>query len=97
MTKATVKPAKNDLESFRAMHDKSFMIPKKIQEGLAALGDDAWEYELDFIKRCGVSPTDFAAYREQFEDFYVNIGAPRAPKRAWAGSKALAKKMRDMV
>lgn len=89
------KPIGRSLDEFRATHDKSTVIPKKITAAIEKLGPEGWMYELEFIKLCECSPTDFAAFREAFEDFSVNIGGARNPKRAWAGSKALAKKMRD--
>ena len=93
------KPAKGkDLEAFRSMHDKSFIVPKRIQEGLAALGD-SWEYEADFIKRCAVSQTDFAAYRDRFAEFFLETGGSGGArgKRVWAGTKAFAKKLRESL
>ena len=92
------KVSGKDLEAFRAMHDKSFIVPKRIQEGLAALGD-SWEYEAEFIKRCAVSQTDFAAYRDQFKDFFLETGGTGGArgKRVWAGSKAFAKKLRETL
>lgn len=92
---ADVKKPKT-LQDFRAVHDKSFVIPNKIREGLAKLGNDGWEYETDFVKLCGVSVLDFASFREQFADYYVVVGGTRSGKRVWAGSKALAAKMREM-
>ena len=92
------KVSGKDLEAFRAMHDKSFIVPKRIQEGLAALGD-SWEYEAEFIKRCGVSQTDFAAYRDQFSDFFLETGGTGGArgKRVWAGTKAFAKRLRETL
>lgn len=89
----TSKAKGKDIDAFRAAHDKSFITPKRIREGLAALGD-SWEYEVEFIKRCQLSNTDFAMYREQFKDFYVEVGG-RSPKRVWAGTKAFANKLRE--
>lgn len=92
------KVSGKDLEAFRAMHDKSFIVPKRIQEGLAALGD-SWEYEAEFIKRCGVSQTDFAAYRDRFSEFFLETGgtAGARGKRVWAGTKAFAKRLRETL
>lgn len=84
------------LADFRAIHDKNFVIPNKIKAGLEALGNDGWEYEADFQRLCGVSTTDFAKFRDQFEEYYVTTSGTN-PKRVWAGSKALAAKMREMV
>lgn len=94
VVKATTKKS---LADFRAVYDKNTIIPQKIREGLAALGNDGWENELDFIKLCGVSTIDFGRFREEFAEFYVTIGGARANKRVWAGSKALAGKMREML
>lgn len=81
-----------DLEAFRALHDKSYLVPKKITEGLAALGD-SWEPEAEFIRRCGLSQTDMGTYRSQFQEFFVEVGG-RNPKRLWAGTKKFAAAMR---
>lgn len=91
----TSKAKGRDIDAFRAAHDKSFIVPKRIREGLAALGD-SWEYEVEFIKRCQLDTTSFAAYREQFKDFYVEIGG-KSPKRVWSGTKAFANKLRERV
>jgi hypothetical protein len=86
-----------DLAAFRAAHDKSFIVPQKIKAGLAALGD-SWEYEAEFIKRCGSSQTDFAAYRDEFSDFFIEArGTGKTPKRVWTGTKAFAAKIRETV
>ncbi len=90
------QPAKGkDLEAFRASHDRSFIVPKKIQAGLDALGE-SWEYEAEFIRRCGLSTGDFAAYREKFQDFSVETASVNGNrgKRVWAGTKAFANKLR---
>lgn len=84
------------LADFRAVHDESFLVPAKIKQGLAKLGDDGWEYENEFIKICGLATHNFARYRDQFEDFYVTV-AGRNAKRVWAGSKKLAEQMRGML
>lgn len=92
------KAGGKDLEAFRAAHDKSFIVPTRIKEALAALGD-SWEYEGEFIKRCGVSQTDFAAYRDKFLEFTIETpgaGGNRG-KRVWAGTKAFAAKLREVV
>lgn len=97
MSKKTA-PAGKDLEAFRSAHDKSYIVPRRIKEALAALGE-SWEYEGEFIKRCGLSQIDFAMYREQFADFYVDTGGSHRNrgKRAWAGSKAFASKLREIL
>lgn len=88
------KPAPGkDLAQFRASHDKSFIVPRAIQMGLATLGP-SWEYEQEFVKRCGLSLADFSKYRERFADHCVEIGG-KSVRRVWAGSKAYADKLRE--
>jgi len=84
------------LEDFRATHDKSFVVPNKIKAGLEKLGPNNWEYELEFSKLAEVGLPDLGTFRDQFEDFWFVLPG-RNPKRVWAGSKALATKMREMV
>lgn len=87
-----------NLDAFRASHDKSYFVPKKIAATLAVLGD-SWEYEGEFIRRCQLSTTDFVAYRDQFKDFYVETTgtAGNRGKRVWAGTKAFAAKLREQM
>ncbi len=89
------KPAGRSLVDFRAEHDKSYIVPKKIREALDKLGN-TWQYELEFLRFAGVSTNDLAAFREQFLDHIVSIGG-RTPRRIWTGSKDLARKMREMA
>lgn len=82
------------LADFRAMHDKSFIIPTRIKEGLKQLGD-GWEYEMTFAKICGVGLADLSSFRDEFSDFVVVVR--RDGKRAWAGTKVTAQKMKEMI
>ncbi|HZO21038.1 MAG TPA: hypothetical protein VFB37_00955 [Steroidobacteraceae bacterium] len=95
MTKAAA-PTKigKSIEAFRAAHDKNYIVPQKIRAALIKLGD-GWEYELDFMRIAGVSSTDLATFREQFIDHIVTTSG-KNPKRAWAGKKKLAEKLRAM-
>lgn len=86
--------AGKSLSDFRAIHDKSFIIPVKIKEGLKLLGS-GWEYEAQFGKICGISLADLGNFRDQFSDYVVVVR--RDGKRAWAGTPAVAQKMKDMV
>lgn len=83
------------LADFRQAYDKDTIVPAKIKQGLAALGPDGWEYEVEFAKLCGVSLYDMGRVRDRFADHVVPVN--RNTKRAWAGSKSLASKMREMV
>ncbi len=90
-----VKNAGRTKDDFRGFHDKSYIVPKKIREGLEQLGE-AWEYESDFMRRCGLSTTDFSRYRDQFEEYIVNTTGKSA-KRVWAGTEVFAAELREMV
>lgn len=89
------KPIGKSIEEFRAAHDKSFIVPRKIKAAIEKLGN-GWQSELEFAKLAGLSMTDLGAYRAQFEDFVVVV-ARDGSRRVWAGTKALAAKMREMV
>jgi hypothetical protein len=99
MSEKKARPAGGkDLEAFRAAHDKNYIVPARIKKGLSELGE-SWEYEADFIRRCGLSQTDFAAYRDQFDEFFVDTdGSHRnRGKRVWAGTKPFAAKLREVL
>ena len=83
------------LADFRAVHDKSFIVPARVKDALAALGKDGWEYETQFAHDAGVTTTDLAAFRDQFAAHIVHLR--RESKRVWVGSKATAITMREMV
>ena len=88
-------PKGKDLTAFRAAHDPAFIVPQKIRAALAELGE-SWESEVEFIRRSGTSTTNLALFREEFSDFYVEVGGRNA-KRLWAGTKGFAAKMRETV
>ena len=92
---ATRPKAVKTLSDFRQAYDKDTIVPAKIKEGLAVLGPDGWEYEIEFAKMCGVSLYDMGRVRDKFADYIVPVN--RNTKRAWAGSKSLASKMKEMV
>jgi len=94
------RSTKNVLD-FRAAHDKSYIVPQKIENGIKSLakeGPEAWDYEVDFLKRTGLSTTDLAMYRDAFEDYIVIVSAmhQRSTKRIWCASKQLAAKLREL-
>lgn len=90
-----VSTAGKTLADFRAEHDKSYIVPKRIRDALAKLGE-GWLYEVEFLRVAGLSTTDLAAYRDEFTEHTVTVGG-RTTKRIWVGDKSLAKKMREMT
>lgn len=97
MTRSEPKTkAGKSVAAFRAAHDKSFIVPQRIREGLKKLGD-GWEYEVDFMRVCGgLATTDIAAFRAEFSDFWFETGG-RNPKRVWCATKELAKQLSAMA
>jgi len=82
------------LADFRAQYDKATIVPRKVREALHQLGA-GWAYEVDFARRAGVSLADLGRFRDQFAAYVVQIG--RDSRRAWAGSAATARAMREML
>lgn len=88
------------LADFRAAYDPAIKIPARIREALAELqkegGPEAWEPEGEFIRRCKVSQTQFAYYRDTFKEHIVELPHTRSSqvKRAWFADKKTAAKAR---
>ncbi len=85
------------LDKFRELHDKSYIVPKRIRDALKDLGN-GWLYELEFMKLAGISSTDIGAYRDGFEEFWfmASHAGRNSAKRVWCGTKAFAEKLREM-
>lgn len=83
------------LAEFRATYDRDTIIPQRIDAALAELGKDGWAYEMEFIKLANIGIAQLASYREAYAEYVVPLN--RDSKRAWAGSKAMAAKMREML
>jgi len=84
------------LADFRAAHDLNVIVPTKIKHTLAEmLAEHAenWLYEVDFLKRAGVSNSHISGFRDQFA---ANIIETRGhnPKRIWFASPKVAAKAR---
>lgn len=84
------------LNDFRATHDKAYIVPTKITEALAKLGD-SWLYEAEFIKACGLTPPDVSAFRDQFADYIVEVRQDGRRRTVWAGTKKFAEQLRGMA
>jgi hypothetical protein len=87
------KKAGRSLSEFRSLYDKDFIVPNRIKAALKILGG-GWEYESQFARMAEVSLADLGNYRDQFADHVITL---RESRRAWAGTVATAKAMREMV
>jgi hypothetical protein len=90
-------PAKRGktLAEFRAVWDKSTIIPERVRAGLRQLGANGWEYEVAFAKLAGVSLADLGNFRDEFAEHVVPL--ERGTRRAWAGSAAMAERMKEAL
>lgn len=91
---AAAKTKRKKLEDFRSVHDKSLIIPAKIEAAFKKIGPYCWLYEAEFMAEAGISQTDFSRFRAPFEAHMVETRG-KNPKRVWCGSKALAAKLRS--
>lgn len=94
MAKAAVKT----LADFKSEYDPEVRVPAKIKAALASLlaeGKEAWEYEADFTKRCGVGSAHIANFRDQFAAHIVVVRHQgRNEKRIWFADLKIAAKAR---
>jgi hypothetical protein len=81
------------LSEFKQTVDKDTIVPSRIREGLKVIGAMGWVYEVEFCKLAKISSSDLGNYRDSFADFVV----PIKERRAWAGSKSMADKLRAML
>lgn len=99
MAKSKAAKAGKSLEEFRENHDKGYIIPKKIRDGLESLGE-SWVYEQEFVRLAGLSLTDFSRFRDPFMDDHCvevrGIGTKGA-KRIWCGTKAFRDQLAEMT
>lgn len=100
--KPAAAPSKSrSLSDFRAVHDRSVIVPSKIKGALAELakgGPDNWEYESEFAKRAGLGNSDISTYRDQFTDHIVQPrGRGLSARRVWVATAKGAAKFREVV
>lgn len=97
MSKDSVKKSSGKtLDDFRAAHDRNVIVPTKIRKALSDMESEHpenWEYELDFMRRAGLSQTDMGMFRPQFEAHVVEVGG-KNPKKVWFASAKVAEKAR---
>lgn len=98
------KPAKvkakkgggRSLTEFKEAYSKDHIVPTRIRAGLKELGD-AWEYEMEFCRRCEVGIADMGNYRqlEEFAPHWYQIR--RDSKRVWSGNPETIEAIKEMV
>lgn len=95
------KPQKSKtLADFKAEYDPDIKIPALIRTGLASLlaeGRESWEYELEFIRRCGtgLGNSNIAKYRPLFEKHIVEVRAnSKNLKKVWFADVKVAARAR---
>jgi len=96
MATQTKKPV-NDLSAFRASHDPNVIVPAKIKAALAQMlaeHKEAWRYEADLLKLAGISTTQLALFRGQFEAHVVETKGNNA-KRVWFADAKVAASARE--
>lgn len=95
-----VKAAVKTLSDFKAEYDPDVRIPARIRAALAELaaeGKEHWEYDAEFISRCGerVGNTNIAAFREMFAPYQVKVRVKgKNDKVIWFGDPKVASKAR---
>lgn len=91
------KKAGRPISEALGIYDKSTYIPKRIKEGIEKIGTGCYLREGEFMRLCDVKATgDFARYREEFADFYVEAGG-RNGHRLWFGSKKDAAEFKERM
>jgi hypothetical protein len=100
MSHAKKKSPIKNLASFKAEYDPDIRIPALIAAGIKSLlaeGFESWEYEQDFLRRCGpgVGNSNITKYRPLFEKHIVEVKQGRKnPKRIWFADPKVAAKAR---
>jgi hypothetical protein len=101
MTTAKPKSKSKTIADFRAIHDKSVVIPNRITAALAKMaeeGPEQWEYEIEFGRRAGIGGQDLARFRETFTEHLATVRAAHGGvKYIWFATKAAAAKARQSL
>lgn len=96
-----LKRTAKTLADFNSEYDPDIRIPSQIRAGLASLlkeGPESWEYEQDFLRRCGkgVGNSNITVYRPLFTKHIVEVKAQAGKnlKRVWFADVKVAAKAR---
>ena len=83
------------LDQFKAAHDKGFIVEKRLKDALSELGE-SWLYESELMRSARIGPGEITRLREKYKKFTLVVGRRGKQKCVWAGTPALAKKLRVM-
>lgn len=93
--------AKKDLAAFRAAFDPNVIIPNKIRAAFESLakaeGPDAWEKEVDFMRRAGINHQTIAPHRDTFKAHIVEAKDKSRPVLVWFVDVKKAAEMRKAL
>lgn len=93
------KPTYTTLADFQAANNPDIKIPAKIRAGLESLlaeGKEAAEYETEFCRRAGISPSVVGKYRDQFAKHILSVrpDGRSTSKNVWFADAKVAEKAR---
>ena len=97
---ASPKPQARTAAQFRALHDKTVIVPNKIRAALKKLidvGPEHFAYDEEFRQLCGLQAAELAAYRDQFKrHWFMTAGLTKSSnqKRVWFGDAKVADRLR---
>lgn len=90
------------IADLRALHDKSVVMPNRINAAIAALAatGDSWAYEADFMKlaKPPIGAQDISKWREQFTDFWAEMPSTNGKsqiRRVWFATKKAADEWKE--
>lgn len=94
----------NNLNTLKHFHDDKTFISERVVVALESLkkeGPEAWEYEKDFAKRCGLTFTHLGLIRDQFAKYIVPLRKSRRAgtkaMNAWFGDPKVAVKASKLL
>lgn len=99
------------LDEFRKKHDRNYIVPTRIKAALEEMvvehekkepgkGEEAWEYDGEFVARTGLRASDVSAFKTDFAEHLVvqETGSRESRARViWCGRAKTAKKLRAIL
>ena len=93
---------KKDKQAFRNLFDQSVIVPNKIRAAFDSLakdeGPEAWEAEIDFLRRARLNAQTVGPHRDAFKAHIVEAkNASRKPVNVWFSDPKAAAEMRKAL